>query len=329
MIAIKIDIKKAKEFEELIDTSKGKYLSVSRKLQDWIDAHPMDPNIQVVRDIKLKLKKIITETPRGLESIINDFKLNGHQARIYNTATNKLTPFGNDLKTIFNYKSFRQSKKAIWFTDSINLKSCTTCNTQYILKTNQVKKVKLLFHLDHYFPQSVYPYLSLSYYNLIPCCASCNMSKSNKPFSLKQNIHPYIESFHEIAKFNIDKPSLLDFLIDPNKNEDRINYQVDLRAKYFGNNIYETKLKNYLREFRINEQYVQFKDVAAETYLKSKYYEKARRKELKLFFEGSGININDELIKRFILGNYHQNKDLLKRPLAKFMKDIGEDLNLV
>ncbi len=103
MIDIKIDIKKAKEFEKLIDTSKGKYLSVSSKLQEWINANPMNPNIQVTRDIKVKLKKIIMETPKGLESIINDFKLNGHQARIFNTATNKLTPFGSDLKTIFNY----------------------------------------------------------------------------------------------------------------------------------------------------------------------------------------------------------------------------------
>jgi hypothetical protein len=329
MIAFKIDSSKAKNFEKLIDTSKGHYISVSIKLQNWIIANPTNPNVQVAKDIKFNLKKIITEKPKGMEVIINDFKRNGHQAKIYSIVTNKLTPFGNELKTIFNYKSFRQSKKAIWFADSMNLKSCATCNTQYTLKTTQNKKVKLLFHLDHYFPQSVYPYLSLSYYNLIPCCSSCNMSKSDKPFTLKQNIHPYIESFHEIAKFNIDKSSLLDFLIDPNKNEEKINYQIDIRAKYFGNKIYEKKLENYLREFRINEQYVQFKDIAAETYLKSRYYHKFRRNELMKLFHKSNVNISDELINRFILGNYHQDKDILKRPLAKFMKDIGEDLNLL
>lgn len=90
----------------------------------------------------------------------------------------------------------------------------------------------------------------------------------------------------------------------------------------------DKKLENYLREFMINEQFIQFKNIAAETYLKSEYYEKARKKELISFFDLSGIHISDELIKRFVLGIYHQNKDLLKRPLAKFMKDIGEDLNI-
>jgi hypothetical protein len=332
MILIKIDSSKVKEYCKKIDTSNGNYKSISSRLQLWINANLTHPDIIIARDIKNILRKILIATPNELELIINDYYSNGYQLRIFNPALGRngdLTAFGKIIRDIFNYKSFRQSKKAIWLSNSLSIKSCTTCNTQYTLKTNQTSGEKLLFHLDHYFPKSVYPYLSLSYYNLIPCCASCNMSKSNKPFTLRDNIHPYIDSFHDIAKFKIDNSSLADFLVDPNKNEEKITYNVEIRAKYFGNKIYETKLENYLREFRINEQYVQFKDLAAETYLKSKYYEKARRKELKSFFDGSGIHISDELIKRFILGNYHQDKDLLKRPLAKFMKDIGEDLNLV
>jgi hypothetical protein len=332
MIVVKLNNDNAKKFAKLIDTAKGKYKSPSKKLQKWIDdeliSNPTNLDILVARDIKSDLKKILTATPKGLESIISTFKSNGHQDRIYDSSTEELTQFGQQLKTIFNYKGFRESKKAIWFADSLAIKSCSTCNTQYTLKTSQVNKIKLLFHLDHYFPKSVYPYLSLSYYNLIPCCASCNMSKSNKPFTLIQNIHPYVESFHDIAKFRLEETSLADFLIDPNNNQDKIKYNVEIRAKYFGNNIFEKKLENYLREFRINEQYEQFKDIASETYLRSRYYHKKRRKEVRDFFKDSGINIDDELFRRFILGNYHQDKDLLKRPLAKFMKDIGEDFNM-
>lgn len=331
MIQIKIDNLNVLSYYKKIETSKGKYFSVSKKLQNWIDKNSTNPDIDIVRDIKRKLKKILIATPKELEVIINEYDRNGFQLRVFNPALGRngeLTAFGNVLKDIFNYKSFRQSKKAIWFSNSLNIKSCTTCNAQYTLKTNQTSGEKLLFHLDHYFPKSVYPYLSLSYYNLIPCCASCNMSKSNKSFTLNENIHPYVENFHDIAKFNLDKSSLLDFLIDPNKNDDKIEYEVGIRAKYYGNIVYEKKLENYLKEFRINEQYIQFKDIAAETYLKSRYYHKKKRTELNEFFKNSGIDISDELIKRFILGNYHQDKDLLKRPLAKFMKDIGEDLNL-
>lgn len=329
MIVLKINSSKAKEFAKLLDKSNGKYIALSKRLQNWLDSNPGNANAHIVREIKLKLKHIICETPKGLELIINDFHNKGYDTIIFNDATGKLTGFGADILKIFNYKSFRQSKKALWFAKATSLNSCTICNTQYTLKTNQAKGEKLLFHLDHYFPKSVYPYLSLSYHNLIPCCSSCNMSKSNKPFTLLENIHPYVDSFHEIAKFKLDRVSIIDFLVNPNLNVDKIDYNIDIRAKYYGNTVYETKLKNYLREFRIPEQYVQFKDVAAEMILKSRYYQKARKSELRNFFEGNGIEINDELFKRLILGNYHQDKDILKRPLAKFMKDIGEDLLIV
>lgn len=332
MISIKLEDSNAKEFFKKVDKTKGRYLSISSRLQSWITLNSTHPDVEIAIDIKRQIKRIIIDNPKGLEIFINEYKNNGYQLRIFdpnNGYNGELTDFGKILLKIFNYKSFRKSKKAIWFASSINLKSCTTCNTQYTLKTNQANGEKLLFHLDHYFPKSVYPYLSLSYYNLVPCCASCNMSKSNKSFTLKENIHPYIDSFHDIAKFNIDRSSIADFLIDPNNNEEKINYQVDIRAKYFGNKAFETKLENYLSEFRINEQYSQFKDIAAETYLKSRFYNKKRRKELKYFFQDCGIELNDELIKRFILGNFHQDKDLLRRPLAKFMKDIAEDVSLI
>ena len=329
MIAIKIDIPKSKEYYKLINTSKGNYRSITNKLQSLINSKiivsPNDPDIQVLRDIKNDLKIIITGSPKQLEQIINSFKDKGHQQRIYDSINNELTGLGKEIKKKFNYKSFRQSKKANWLANELEIKSCVSCGTQYTLSTPR----KSLFHFDHYFPQSVYPYLSLSFYNLIPCCANCNMSKSNKAFVLKDNIHPYLESFNDIAQFKIEKDNLLEFLIDPNKNEKIIKYSLELRAKYFGDKDYIKKLENYIREFRINEQYSQFNDVIAEMYLKSRYYHKSRRKELREFFEGNNINISEELIKRFIIGNYTQDKDLLKRPLAKFMKDIGKDVGLI
>lgn len=329
MISIKIDNTKSKDYYKLINTSNGKYKSISNKLQGLIDEmiliNSFDPNIDVLRDIKKGLKNIITGNPKQLERIIKDFHGKGHQDRIYNSIDESLTVFGEKIKNAFNYKSFRQSKKANWLSNELNIKSCTSCNTQYTLSTTK----KSLFHFDHYFPQSVYPYLSLSYYNLIPCCANCNMSKSNKAFLIKDSIHPYLESFNSIAEFKIEKDNLLEFLIDPNKNESLIKYNVELRAKYFANPEYEIKLENYIREFRINEQYSQFNDVIAEMYLKSRYYHKSRRNELRNFFRGKNIKVSDELIRRFIIGNYTQDKDLLKRPLAKFMKDIAKDVGLI
>lgn len=329
MITLKIDTSKANQFTKLLRTSRGKYISIDDRLQNLIDSNLACPNLDIKNYIKANINKLLVSKPRELELIINDFIARGFQSRIYDNVGETLTPFGIELLNVFNYKSFRKSSKAVWFSNQINAKSCIICNTQYTLTTNKTKKTKLLFHLDHYFPKSIYPYLSLSYYNLIPCCSSCNIGKSDAVFKIQENIHPYIDSFHEIAKFKLDKSSLADFLLDPINNEDKLILKTHIRAKYYGDKAYEEKLENYLKKFGINEQYSQFKDIAGETYLKSIYYNQARRKELKDFFKSSSIKMNEELINRFILGNYHQDKDLLKRPLAKLMKDIGEDLKMI
>lgn len=138
MIPIKIDNSKVKVYCKKIDTSKGNYKSISSKLQQWIDTNSAHPDIIIARDIKNRLKKILIATPKQLELIIDEYSRNGFQLRIFNPAAGRsgeLTNFGNVIKNIFNYKSFRQSKKAIWFSNSLNIKSCTTCNTQYTLKT--------------------------------------------------------------------------------------------------------------------------------------------------------------------------------------------------
>lgn len=323
MIILKIDSDKAKEFAKLIDTDLRKYKGISTKLNIWITSNPNDPDLDIIEYIYKNIYSIITEEPKGLESIIEEFIKKGYQARIYDNQKNKLNSIGNTILELFDYKSFRKSRKAIWFAKACHIKSCSTCNTQYTLITEG--KEKLLFHLDHYFPKSIYPYLCLSYFNLLPCCASCNMSKSNKAFKLSENIHPYIDSFDEIARFNIDKTSVLDYFIDPSKNENLIKYPVEIRLKYFGNSEYEIKLNNYLREFKIEEQYSQFKDVASEICLKSRYYNKNRRNELEEFFDKS-ISITPDIIQRLLIGNYQEDSKLLNRPLAKFMKDISEDL---
>lgn len=45
--------------------------------------------------------------------------------------------------------------------------------------------------LDHYYPKSLYPYLGLSLYNLVPACQVCNSSlKSRTDFYAQEHLHP-------------------------------------------------------------------------------------------------------------------------------------------
>ncbi|GAB5473848.1 MAG: hypothetical protein Mars2KO_19470 [Maribacter sp.] len=326
MITIKTNKKTADKFADLILTTKKPYVSVSERIDNWLAAHVGHADEDIFRYIKKDIRKIITSKPAVLESILNDFTAKGYQARILDVAGKKLNKTGTELKDCFRYKNFRASKKAHWLSEQLNIKSCVYCNTQYSLTVQQKSGTKMLFHLDHFFSKELYPYLSLSYYNLIPCCASCNMGKSDKQFSLSENIHPYVDSLDYIAKYGTDSASLVKFLLNINKNESKIKLLLEIRNKHLGNSKIQKKLDNYKEHFRIDGQYAQFNDVVAETYLKSLYYNKHRRKELTDFFKTAhGQKLSDDMIKRFVVGNYTESKDLLKRPLAKMMKDISED----
>lgn len=331
MIQIKKNKKNADQFTLQIITSKGNYVSVKKKLENWLAVKSgTDPNRGVINYLHSNISRIISSEPKELEKVITEFQSKGYQTRILNSRTGKLKPLGKEIKIIFNYEGFRDSNKAVLFAKQLNIKSCTYCNTQYTLTVEHNKKTKLLFHLDHFFPKSIYPYLNLSYYNLIPCCASCNMSKSDMPYKLDENIHPYIDNLDKIAKYEAEKNSLVKYLLNVNKNENEIKLQLNIRPKYFGDAKIEKKLDNYKNEFKVESQYQQFKDVVGETYLKGLYYNKYRKKELTDFFKkNKSIVLTDEMINRFIIGNYTEEKDLLRRPLAKMMKDISEDFDLI
>ncbi|WP_299317303.1 hypothetical protein [uncultured Maribacter sp.] len=325
MITIKTNKKTVDEFADLLLTSKGKYVSVRKRIDGWLAAHVGHADEDIFKYLQKDLKKIIISKPVALESIINDFKVKGYQARILDSK-GKLNLIGEELKDCFRYKNFRASKKAHWLSAQLNIKSCVYCNTQYSLTVKQKSGTKMLFHLDHFFSKELYPYLSLSFYNLIPCCASCNMGKSDKSFKLSESIHPYIESLDEIAKYGTEPASLVKFLLDINKNENEIKLLLEIRNQHLGDKKLQKKLDNYKEDFNIEDQYAQFKDVVAETYLKSLYYNKYRREELIKFFKKKHKQVlSDDMIKRFVVGNYTDSKDLLKRPLAKMTKDISED----
>lgn len=83
------------------------------------------------------------------------------------------------------FSKFLKNKAPRKIYDEIMLSSsnCVYCNMDSSIS------------LDHFLPQSKYPYLSLTPANLLPCCASCNQKKSNIAPAHKDEVflHPYFE----------------------------------------------------------------------------------------------------------------------------------------
>lgn len=186
--------------------------------------------------------------------------------------------------------------------NSLNISVCPYCNRQYIFGADNNRKVAAQF--DHFYNKSKYPYLALSFYNLIPCCPTCNKAKGEEHI----DINPYIEGFGNNGKLTIDSP--LNCILR-NMNWD-ISFESDDRCK------------TNIQAFALNELYKKHKDYAYEIVLKSIANQKGYYNDLKMSF--SKLGITDEIIDRVIWGNYLDECQLSNRPLSKMTLDIIRQL---
>lgn len=284
------------------------------------------------------LKEIILSTPVDLElniiSKIEEFCKN-RCILFYNpNDKNREEEFKNIIDT-FGYINLRNNidiysivkkdenkkikSKAEWIYKKLNVKVCPYCNRVYTLKidlTKEEEKIKLLFDFDHFFNKSRYPYLSVSFYNLIPSCSICNTHfKRDIEFSVEKNIHPYLGGFNKEVTFTLNTTDATFAEGNPNKK----NYQISFKniEKY-------PKEKKNNEIFKLDVIYNEHKDYVDELIKKFYIYNDIRINDL-LNQYGTLFKSKDELINT-IFCNYIQEDSLDKRPLAKLTKDIYEEL---
>jgi len=215
----------------------------------------------------------------------------------------------------FEYEDEVGKKKiysAYLFVRLLNLKTCPYCNRNYIsLIEKETKDDKQRRpDLDHFHPKSIFPFLAVNFYNLIPSCSTCNKLKSDD-ISLKL-IHPYNSKvndmkitywlndmkFYYIKDVTFDSTNSIDIEIE---NMPEINKQV----------------------FQVERLYQEHKDIVIELILKHLHYPSSYIKEL------SDFGYSKKEIYRFVFSNYLEENEFSKRPLAKLTRDIAEELGLL
>ena len=192
------------------------------------------------------------------------------------------------------------------------LKSCPYCNRNYIFVVNKDGN-KLRPEIDHFYPKSIYPYLAVSYFNLIPSCPTCNgfgAKEGKDTFDTYPISNPY-ELNENNFKFSIS-PESIDFFNVESKKYDFNSFEIELNGN-----------KANLEIFKLEELYKQHKDIVLELLIKKAYYPKSYIEELKKF------DFTEDEIYRYLLCNYKKNEDLHKRPLSKLIKDISEELGIL
>ena len=278
-------------------------------------------DLPLLRYLKNHFSDVILSKPHDLFKIINKFNSKGWQVRVHNGK--KTTLLGNELLYIFGYKErFRDaSKRGIWLAQQLNIKTCPYCNAQAtIVVTAKTQKLIAKLQFDHFFAKSEFPYLSISLYNLIPSCGSCNITKGSKPLNLLNHYHPYSMDlslyFKFYLKYNPD-PKLL--TLGQIKNQ---NLQIILRPKFSDPN---NLIKNHDGLYHLEGIYNRYQDIAEELLIKAIIYsQNLISGHLKI----EGLFPDKQVYLRYLLGTYSQENQMLDRPLSKFIQDLAKQLKL-
>jgi hypothetical protein len=221
------------------------------------------------------------------------------------------------IKEIFKYEGNNQSKKITpFFTKNFNFRTCFYCNKDFITNFDTDKKVST-FQLDHFFDKATYPYLALSFYNLIPSCPTCNSKKVKGsencfPTCIAPNDKNF--DFHQKVKFKLFLEPSCDNLHIKSSDD------IDIPLKEQFSDMYD----KYIKIFHLNERYKAHKDIVFEMIQKAELYPESRLKELQNL---TGIPFQQ--IKKDIFNLIDENDDLSKKPFSKLIKDISEELGLV
>lgn len=194
-------------------------------------------------------------------------------------------------------------KDSYWLASSIGVNVCPYCNRQYIFTSGDDNEKITRPQFDHFYSKSRYPILSISLYNLVPSCYICNHVKGEK----KIDYHPYITGFEDEYKFRI------------NELEHLINGE-DLHISFSKSNLNIEKLK-------LETIYNGHTDYVYEVLYKAFAFSEGYYHALTGMY-GKSLGLSSFYINRLIWGNYLNKGEHIKRPLAKLVADILDQLEI-
>ena len=288
-----------------IKTSKNKLLD--KQYLDWVI-------------LFFEQKDFLQKSPEDIKTI-KDSALQIPIFQVYNRSTKIYEAKKSDIKEkillALNYKGLRKTFYPKYF-QNIGIKACVYCNSQLTItatKTNGEHVAR--FDVDHYYSKDDFPFLCISLFNLYPTCASCNRLKSKKGVEFELYTDDPIKTKVSFYKFKLDPYAKAKYLISKNNSCIEFKFQEPVIKG----------INTFQDTFHIQELYATQKDIIEELIIKSQIYNESYIKQLRTNF--SKLALNQKMFERLLIGNYTEEKDIHKRPMAKFQQDIARDLGMI
>ncbi len=231
----------------------------------------------------------------------------------------KATPLHKRLTGAMGYQEIVRDEIYPPLMRKMGIKVCVYCNANYTVSAEKGSG-RGYFELDHWKPESKYPFLCTSFYNLQPCCPHCNKRKSaSNKFEFLKLYEEDQNAPLDVLGFQIPKGSMVRYF----NNLDTSHIKVTFKAT----DASLEKLRNDAEQkFGIEGIYNEHIDVIEEMMWRAKFYDNVIVGSMTWFY-GKRNPVVD--VARFKLGTYAGEDEIHKRPLTKMMQDVGKQLGII
>ena len=190
-----------KYLKSLLEEMQGDHKEVIKLLIEDLNKAYIEGDFiisEIMFILKDRLQEILNTEYRNKNKFINDVFY------IYASARESVEArINSDVLNIITYKEYKKrydTWSAYDFVMELGTKVCPYCNMNYVVPIYGIKG-KARADLDHFYAKHIYPYLSMSIYNLVPACKVCNSSfKRGKEFN-SSNISVYEKDLEELYRF--------------------------------------------------------------------------------------------------------------------------------
>lgn len=286
------------------------------KLKEFHKNYKLHPKQKAIIDMLVNdFDKILTGTPKELEAKINQIKDSEvfasrlEQKLKSGTKLRKMT-LGEKLVSLLYSAEVQQILVDVY--SRLPIRTCVYCNAQFAISTKKNGGIrKRTYQFDHIIPKRKYPILAGSFFNLVPCCSSCNLHKKEillyNPFILdSKDVSPYV--------FNISSRKMIESYI-------YFGSQAKLGLKLIPRESSKsTELSNFEKSLYISEFYANNHEREVFDLLRRKYaYNNAYLSMFEQWFVSVSQNINsDELV----YGRRIYSDSIFEDPLTKLIQDM-------
>jgi hypothetical protein len=225
------------------------------------------------------------------------------------------------VKTLYDYfvnDEFYNTKRNInygsrFLAYKLDVFTCPYCNENFIYYFDYRggTSIRRTFDWDHFYSESKYPFLAISFFNLLPCCKVCNHLKLNQDLDY---CSPHFDlNINDIYRFFLN-PLGAGFI----SNAD----QIQLNILYVKRRTYKDQVKVTANSVGLLSRMRQHKELIKDILNKKLFYPNPYLEFVNGTLSGLNTGVTTSELKNTLYGTRFNHEEYYKRPFSKLTDDI-------